>query len=360
MGAEYSYITEDYLSKKYSTHFTEDSVLINGSICPSQGLVDAVGMLASGERLEQNGKLVAVRTNTTVNFNELGNAGNSTIEYVGEICFIEHPWNIFLENGAQIRADYELVTNNRTSEPIEDLHTRVYNPESIFIEPGVKIKAAILNAEKGPIYLGKGSSVEEGAVVRGPFSLGEESTVNANARMRGDITIGPHCKVGGEVSNSVILGYSNKGHDGFLGNSVIGEWCNIGADTNISNLKNNYAMVKIWDYKKNRFSDTGQQFCGLLMGDHSKTGINTMLNTGTVVGVAANIFGAGFPRIFIPSFSWGGAAGFSTFRMSKVKDMANTSMGRRGGEFNALEEDILQHVFDQTVTYRVWDKSSES
>ena len=359
-GAEYSYLTEDYLATKFPVQASAETVLVNGSICPDQRLADTVCGLKEGERLEQNGRLIAARTTSAVQFNTLDKLGDSTVEYSGEICSIERPWHIFLENGSQIRADFDLITNNRNTASIEDPYTRVYNPDNIFIEPGVKIKAAILNAENGPIYLDKNSCVEEGAVIRGPFALGELSSVNANARMRGDITIGPHCRVGGEVSNAVIFGYSNKGHDGFLGNSVIGEWCNIGADTNISNLKNNYAKVKVWDYEKNSFSDSGEQFCGLLMGDHAKTGINTMFNTGTVVGVAANIFGAGFPRTFIPSFSWGGAAGFSTFRMNKVKEMVSISMTRRGGEFNAVEEAILHHVFDLTAKYRIWDKPGEA
>ncbi|RLD20447.1 MAG: glucose-1-phosphate thymidylyltransferase, partial [Bacteroidetes bacterium] len=201
----------------------------------------------------------------------------------------------------------------------------------------------------------KDSVIEEGAIVRGPFALGEDSTVNAQGRMRGDISIGPKCKVGGEVSNSVIFSHTNKGHDGFLGNSVLGEWCNIGADTNISNLKNNYTKVKVWDFAKEGFVNTGEQFCGLFMADHGKCGINTMFNTGTVVGVAANIFGSGFPRTFIPSFSWGGHAGFSTFKPVKVKEMAAVSMSRRGGEFNEVEENIINHLFEETKKYRTWE-----
>lgn len=360
LGGTYSYTTSDYLSAKFKSHFEQDNLFINGGICPDDQLAKAVAALSSEESLTQNGRLIAARTQQQSGFNPPGFKGSKQTEYTNEICVIERPWEIFLYNGAQIRIDFELVTKNRVSQPIDDPHTRVYSPENIFVEKGVKIKAAILNAENGPIYLAEGSKVEEGAVVRGPFSLGELSTVNANARMRGDITIGPHCRVGGEVSNSVLFGYSNKGHDGFLGNSVLGEWCNIGADTNISNLKNNYAKVKVWDFKKNGFIDTGQQFCGLLMGDHSKTGINTMFNTGTVVGVAANIFGSGFPRTFIPSFSWGGAGGFTTFRMNKVKEMAHTSMARRNGEFDAEEEAILQSIFDATASFRVWEKTGKS
>ena len=360
LGGEFSFLTVDYLSTKFKPIFTRDNLLINGGVCPNQQLTEAIELLAPEERLEQKGRLIALRTNQQPDLSTLGSAGTTKTEYSGEISIIDRPWDIFLKNGEQIRIDFDLITKNRQSQVINDPYTRVYNPENIFIEPGVKIKAAILNAENGPIYLGKDANVEEGAVVRGPFALGELSTVNANARMRGDITIGPHCRVGGEVTNSVLFGYSNKGHDGYLGNSVLGEWCNIGADTNVSNLKNNYAKVKVWDFKKNGFMDTGQQFCGLFMGDHSKTGINTMLNTGTVVGVAANIFGSGFPRIFIPSFSWGGAGGFTTFKMNKVREMAHTSMSRRNGEFNADEEAILQAVFDQTSQYRVWEKSDKS
>ena len=350
----------DYLTTKFKPVHAQDNILINGGVCPDPHLAETICNLSFGERLEQNGRLIALRTDRPYEQTALDSTGSSKTEYAGEICIVERPWDIFLLNGEQIRIDFDLITKNRQSQQINDPYTRVYNPENIFIEPGVKIKAAILNAENGPIYLGKDANVEEGAVVRGPFSLGELSTVNANARMRGDITVGPHCRVGGEVSNSVLFGYTNKGHDGFLGNSVLGEWCNIGADTNISNLKNNYAKVKVWDFKKNGFIDSGQQFCGLLMGDHSKTGINTMFNTGTIVGVAANIFGSGFPRTFIPSFSWGGAGGFSTFKMNKVKEMAHTSMARRNGEFDAEEEAILQAVYDKTAHYRVWDKSNKA
>jgi UDP-N-acetylglucosamine diphosphorylase/glucosamine-1-phosphate N-acetyltransferase len=276
-------------------------------------------------------------------------------EYTGKTIILSRPWHIYKEAGQQIRLDYELLTQNRKSEPISDPHTIVYGAENIFLEEGVRIKAAILNAENGPIYLGKESVIEEGAIVRGPFALGEDSTVNAQGRMRGDISIGPKCKVGGEVSNSVIFSHTNKGHDGFLGNSVVGEWCNIGADTNASNLKNNYTKIKIWDFAKEGFVNTNEQFCGLLMADHSKCGINTMFNTGTVVGVSANIFGSGFPRTYIPSFSWGGPAGFSTFKPLKVKEMATVSMSRRGGEFDDVEESIINHIFEETKKYRTWE-----
>jgi UDP-N-acetylglucosamine diphosphorylase/glucosamine-1-phosphate N-acetyltransferase len=234
----------------------------------------------------------------------------------------------------------------------------VYGADLIFVEEGAKIKAAVLNAENGPIYIGKNTEIQEGALIRGPFALCEGSTVNMGAKLRGDTTVGPFSKVGGEISNSVIFGYSNKGHEGFLGNSVLGEWCNLGADTNTSNLKNNYAPVKLWDYTKGGFANTGLQFCGLMMGDHSKCGINTMFNTGTVVGVGANIFGDGYPRNFIPSFSWGGAAGFSTFTLPKFEETAKAVFGRRGLEWTPQEKEIVEKVFELTKSFRIWDKTS--
>jgi UDP-N-acetylglucosamine diphosphorylase/glucosamine-1-phosphate N-acetyltransferase len=360
LDTEYSYLTQNYLAEKYAARFSGDNLLINGALCPDHSLTQEILALNQGEQLVADGQTLAFRTNKPISLAELSTLDLKLIEYKATFTIIERPWEIFLQNGAQIKVDYQQLTKGRTSAPITDQHTIVYNPEDIFLEEGASTKAAILNAENGPIYLGKNSSIEEGAVIRGPFAIGEDSTVNANARMRGDITIGPHCKVGGEVSNSVLFGYSNKGHEGFLGNSVLGEWCNIGADTNISNLKNNYAKVKVWDFAKNGFTDTGQQFCGMMMGDHSKTGINTMLNTGTVIGVAANIFGSGFPRTFIPSFSWGGAAGFTTFRMNKVNEMAEVSMSRRGGAYDDVEERILQHIYEQTAAYRVWEKPTKS
>lgn len=349
-----SHITENYLSRKYQGPSTrEDIVIINGGVIPDKSLVERILMLKNSEAISKNGMLLAVKLDQFDTYEGLSNIEGK--EYEDEVQFISKPWHIFKETGDQIRRDYEIVTKGRESNLISDEHTIVYSKENIFLEDGVSIKAAILNAERGPIYLGKNSAIEEGAVIRGPFSLGEESIINAKARIRGDSSIGLKCKVGGEVSNSVIFSHTNKGHDGFLGNSVLGEWCNIGADTNISNLKNNYSKVKVWDFEKEGFINTGEQFCGLLMGDHSKSGINTMFNTGTVVGVAANIFGAGFPRSFIPSFSWGGQTGFTTFFLAKVKEMASVSMSRRGGVYDETEEEIFNHLFDLTSKFRIWE-----
>jgi len=353
LDSKASHLTEDYLTAKYPVSYQEENIYIIGNLCPNEELVSAIEGLAFNQKLVKEGFILASKQGKAV-ASEIGESCEA-IEFDGEITQITHNWDIFKNNGDQIRADYELITKGRKSQPIGDPYTRTYNIENIFIEEGASIKDTTLNAENGPIYIGKNAHVEEGAVIRGPFAICHNSTVNSNARMRGDITIGPWSKVGGEVSNSVIFGFSNKGHDGFLGNSVLGEWCNIGADTNTSNLKNNYDLIKVWDYDKGGFINTGEQFCGLMMGDHSKCGINTMFNTGTIVGVAANIFGAGFPRTFIPSFAWGGPAGFNTFKLPKVYEMADAAMKRRHGDFNEIEKGIISNVFELEAPYRTWE-----
>ncbi len=258
---------------------------------------------------------------------------------------IRNNWDIFVLNGGQIRADFTLF-DMKHSQPIDDKHTIVYNKENIFVEEGVKIRAAILNAESGPIFIGRNAEIQEGSVIKGPFALCEGAVINMGAKMRGDTTIGPYSKVGGEINNSVIFGYSNKAHDGFLGNSVIGEWCNLGADTNTSNLKNNYSNVKVWSYLFNDYIDSDRQFCGLMMGDHSKAGINTMFNTGTVVGVNANIFGGGFPPKFIPSYAWGGSEGFQRFEFDKAMQVASKVMERRNIMLENEDYEILKYVYN--------------
>ncbi|MDX5421602.1 MAG: GlmU family protein [Hymenobacteraceae bacterium] len=358
MGEAVSYLTQPYLQDKFSLYFDTRNVYINGAICPDEEIVAAIRDLKIGEALYHQGMLLAINGDNLElhDLEELVNYASTKMVECDSCTIIRDVWEIFQFNGQQIRSDFALITQGRQSQPVGDRHSIVYNEENIFIEEGVKIRAAILNAENGPIYLGKNAQVHEGAVIRGPFALGEESHVNVGGKMRGDVTIGPFCKVGGEVAASVIFGYTNKGHEGYLGNSVLGEWCNIGADTNTSNLKNNYAEVKIWNYAKGGFKNTGQQFCGLMMGDHSKCGINTMFNTGTVVGVSANIFGAGYPRNFIPSFSWGGASGFETFQLRKACEVAEKVMERRHKDLDEVERAILAHVFEQTQQYRVWDK----
>lgn len=362
LGQPTFYLTEPYLQAKFPAGAVSGPALvINGAVLPDDLLTQQVRNLPPGRALVDGDLLVAAHLPDAGQVAELIQDGlTDTVEVVEPVTLLGELWHLFLHNGAEIRQDFALLTRGRQSAPVSDPHTIVYGAENIFIEPGVKIRAAILNAEEGPIYLGKNSQVHEGAIIRGPLALCEGSHINVGAKMRGDNTVGPYCKVGGEVGNSIFFGYSNKGHDGYLGNSVIGEWCNLGADTNTSNLKNNYAPIKIWSHVAGRFVNTGQQFCGLMMGDHSKCGINTMFNTGTVVGVGANIFGAGFPRTFIPSFSWGGAAGFETFKLPKVAEVAEHVMARRQLAYDAVEQGIMKDVFEQTAKDRVWEKASNN
>ena len=274
-------------------------------------------------------------------------------EYIfpGEYVAIQNLWDIFVENGTQIVSDYELLTANQTTQPLTDPHTRCYAPENIFIEKGVTIRAAILNAEDGPIYLGRNATISEGAIIQGPFALGEGAVIGQGAKIRPNTTVGPYCKVGGEVNNSVFFGYSNKGHDGYLGNSVIGEWCNLGANTNNSNLKNDFTNVKLYNYATQNLEDTGRIFCGLFMGDYTKAGISTMFNTGTVVGVNVNVFGAGFQPKHIPSFSWGGAAeGFAPYRFDKALTVIKETMRRREFAFDDKREAILQSILNDRMS----------
>lgn len=335
-----AFATEEYLQGKFGQPYSNKSLWINASVLPDEALVLELKKLKNQSALFKNDQPIAFWSTSLLDLDKV-----IKNEYHNDISSISRNWDIFKKNGEEIRSDYQLITNGRVSQDIQDPHTRVYGSD-IFIEDGVSIKAAILNAENGPIYIGRNAEVQEGAIIRGPFSLGESSVVNMGAKIRGDTTIGPYSKAGGEISNSVIMGFSNKGHDGFLGNSVIGEWCNIGADTNNSNLKNNYSEIKMWDYLQNTFIDTGLQFCGLIMGDHSKTGINTMFNSGTTVGVSTNIFGSGFPRTQIPSFSWGGASGLTLYQIEKALETAASVMSRRNLSLTNEDKAILRHIFE--------------
>ncbi|RLD60267.1 MAG: glucose-1-phosphate thymidylyltransferase [Bacteroidetes bacterium] len=344
-----STLTERYLEKKFPVVKDKDNILINGSVCPTPELVKEIEGLKSNQALVNSDSIIALHLKEE----DLDNTGEMDIEGIDEvethldIKKINNVWEIFSKNGDAIRNDFELLTKNRKSEKLSDTNG-VLGQENVFIEKGAKVEFATLNASTGPIYIGKDAEIMEGAVIRGPFALCNNSTVKMSAKIYGPTTIGPHCKVGGEINNSVFFGYSNKAHDGFLGNSVIAEWCNLGADTNNSNLKNSYDNVKLWNYPQSTFVSTGRQFCGLIMGDHSKTGINTMFNTGTVVGVNANIFGSGFQRNFIPSFSWGGTKGFKTFNIKKALEIAEMVYSRRNLGFDKIDKDILQYVFELT------------
>lgn len=342
-------ITEDYLSEKYPMVEMEENVMINASYLPNIELVEMVKSLKENQAIFKGENIIAFfakEAQDNIDFNAF-----EALEFNESIIQIENTWDIFSKNGEAIQNDFNLITKNRKSQPIPTSNN-VIAPENIFIEEGAKLEFTTLNATNGSIYIGKNAEVMEGSIIRGAFALCEGSTIKLGAKIYGPTTVGPHSKVGGEVNNSVVFGYSNKGHDGFLGNSVLGEWCNLGADTNNSNLKNNYAEVRLWDYKTEGFAKTGLQFCGLMMGDHSKCGINTMFNTGTVVGVSANIFGSGFPRNFVPSFSWGGNSGFTTYLTKKAFEVSKVVMERRKIEFTEQDQAILEHVFEETKKYR--------
>lgn len=349
LGYTTTTLTEEYLMEKYPMVEMEQNIMINASFLPNPILIDMVQNLNPKEAILFGEEIIAFHTHNTqedIDFDEY-----ELIEYEGDVLRIENTWDIFAKNDAAIREDFELLTEDRFSQPIPK-SVNVIAPENIFIEEGAKLEFVTLNASTGPIYIGKNAEIMEGSVIRGPFALCEEAQVKLATKVYGATTVGPHCRIGGEVNNSVLFGYSNKGHDGFLGNSVLGEWCNIGADSNNSNLKNNYEEVRLWSYETEGFARTGLQFCGLMMGDHSKCGINTMFNTGTVVGVSANIFGSGFPRNFVPSFSWGGASGFTTYITKKAFETAKIVMSRRHVEFTEQDAKILEHVFEETKKYR--------
>lgn len=351
--ATISYITEDYLSTKYASSFSDDNYYINGRVIASDDLLKAITALESNSSMWREDTLIAIRSGESFTNFESIKESNFNRSNLDSASFVDFTYDIFHKNGEEIKNDFQLITKDRKSAAISE--TNIVIGSNIFVEEGAIIEAAVLNSKNGPIYIGKNAEVMEGATVRGPLVLCDDSTIKMGAKIYGDTTIGPSCKVGGEVSNSVFYAHSNKGHDGFLGNSVIGEWCNLGADTNSSNLKNNYAPVKLWNYTKNRFTPTGLQFCGLIMGDHSKCGINTMFNTGTVIGVSANIFGASFPRNFVPSFTWGGASGFATYAIPKAFETARIVMLRRKIELDEIEKEILNTVFTKSAEQRFWE-----
>ncbi|WP_299317770.1 GlmU family protein [uncultured Maribacter sp.] len=342
-------LTEEYLSVKYPVNLEESNVFIDASVLPSNELLKAVKALRSGERLMSGELVLAYLAATSKNVDELSDF--NIVEFKDDIVQINNTWDIFDKNADILQFDFDFITKGRKSQPISDTN-RLIHPERIFLEEGAKVEFSILNATEGPIYLGKNSEIWEGSLIRGGLALCNNAIIKMGGKLYGATTIGPFSKVCGEVSNSVIFGYSSKGHEGYLGNAVLGEWCNIGADSNNSNLKNNYAKVRLWDYATERFEQTGLQFCGLMMGDHSKTAINTMFNTGTVIGVNSNIYVPGFPRNFVPSFSWGGASGFTAYQPVKAFDAAKVMMARRGVGFNDVEADILTHVFELTKKWR--------
>ena len=349
LGSTTTTITEDYLSDKFPMVEMQENVLINASYLPNGSLVDMVVKLRENEAIFKGEEVIAFYSKGTQE--EVDFSSYRQIEFNDGVLQIVNTWDIFSKNGEALQADFDFLTAGRKSAPISGTNHLIH-PENIFLEEGASVEYSVLNATEGPIYLGKDSQVWEGNLIRGAFALCDNAVVKMGAKVYGATTIGPYGKVCGEISNSVIFGYSSKGHEGYLGNAVLGEWCNIGADSNNSNLKNNYAKVRMWNYGSESFEQTGLQFCGLMMGDHSKTAINTMFNTGTVIGVNCNIYVPGFPRNFVPSFSWGGASGFSTYTTSKAFEAAEVMMARRGVVFDETEAKILEHVFEQTKKWR--------
>jgi len=328
------FITEKYLAVKFKPLKTTSAITVAGNIKPDKEIIKWVSTLKNGEKLEVNGQWVASK----------GVAKKTVKKEKANLLFIENAWDIFQKNGEAIHVDFAILTAKRKSQPLGK-NNQSLKSSRIFIEKGAKVNFSILNASEGPIYIGKDAEVMEGTIIRGPFALCEHGTVKMAAKIYGPTTVGPYCKVGGEISNSIFQAYSNKGHDGFLGNSVIGEWCNFGADTNSSNLMNTYGKLKIYSYKTSKLEQTPITFCGVLMGDHSKTGINTMLNTATVVGVSANIFGAGFPAKYVPSFTWGGTQSSEKFKLDKAFEVAENMMQRRDLKLSQADKKIMSHIF---------------
>ncbi len=326
------------LSSSYKSTEKHSGLFINASFLPSKPLWEKISQLKDGEAISSKGEMIAFCSDKTIGIDDIQPEKNLEVDI--ELKQLNYYWDIFKALDDAIHLDFELL--GASTHPSSELHAAEIIGDDLFISEGVDISGAIINTKTGPVILGKGAQVMEGVSIRGPLVLGDHSVLKMGAKIYGASSFGPHCKVGGEVSNSFIQGYSNKGHDGFLGNSVIGAWCNFGADTNVSNLKNNYSNVKVWDYKTEGYIDSGEQFCGLCMGDHAKTGINTMLNTGTVIGVSANVFGSGFPPKFIPSFSWGGEK--VEYDLEKALDTARRVMSRRNIELSKADTDILSHI----------------
>lgn len=347
-GQSVSFKTDECLHDLFPPLEQRAERLVYAGLLCTDELVGRVMDLKHGQVLTANGRPIACCSDNIsgdeLDQDQIGDKWEQ-VEVGHHVIRIDHPWHIFQHCAQAIEVDLQLIVGKRTTQNLSASNIVIGDPGLIFLEEGAEIEACTLNTINGPIYLGKDSTVMEGCNIRGPFALGEKAQLKMGARIYGACSLA-ECRVGGEVNNSVILGYSNKGHDGFLGNSVLGEWCNLGADTNNSNLKNNYGEVRVYSYGEDRMKGTGLQFCGLIMGDHSKAGINTMFNTGTVVGVCANVFGGGFPPKHIPSFAWGGADGFVPYEMEKALTTAHNVMGRRdvhmGPEHIALLQEIKE------------------
>jgi UDP-N-acetylglucosamine diphosphorylase/glucosamine-1-phosphate N-acetyltransferase len=363
LNAQVSYITQDYLSKKFPIAINSDNLIINGALLPNPKILALIKQLGIGEAILFHDRLVAARIdehqfNQLIQDKPIDELDGIEIDEDSEPVFVNQLWDLFRLNGDEIIRDFELLAKSRKSVPLPK-HVAQFGDQPVFVEEGAILRPCTINTEEGPVYIGKNAEVMEGVSIRGPFSMGEHSVLKMGAKVYSNSSMGEYCKVGGEINNVNFHSYSSKAHDGFLGNAVIGAWCNLGADSNNSNLKNNYAKVKLWNYPAGSFVDTGLQFCGLIMGDHTKCGINTMFNTGTVIGVSSNIFGSGFPRNFIPSFSWGGASGYKTFTVGKALETAEIVMRRRNLEMNEIEEAIIRKVYEISGEYRAWETNKK-
>jgi UDP-N-acetylglucosamine diphosphorylase/glucosamine-1-phosphate N-acetyltransferase len=359
LNASISYALPEYLQEKFPLQLEDENLLIQSNMLPSSQLLEIMPTLSKGEFLVCQDEWIAARLSKeqTLEFLSGQNFNAFKKQSVDSYLMrrIQNLWEIFQWNAYELEADFLLLTRGRSSVRAEDTNKIIGS--NIFIEEGAVISSSIINTTNGPVYIGKNAEIMEGCMIRGGLALCENAQLKMGAKIYGATTIGPDSRVGGEVNNSVIQGYSNKAHDGFLGNSVVGEWCNIGADSNNSNLKNNYEQVKLWNYHEKKFKPTGSIFCGLMMGDHAKCGINTMFNTGTVVGYGANVFGDGFPRQYIPEFAWGGAAGFSTFQLDKFFQTASAVVHRRGYEFTVQDQSIARCIFNESMPSRSWEKN---
>lgn len=356
LAGEFSYSTVGYLSEKYPMKAAEENLFIASNIIATEQLARRLVSLEPGEVLMADtmaGQRVLVGFKGGANrLDEVIHSMPGGIVYEEKVDAINYVYDIFLLNGRQIEADFDVLTAGREGQSIPRSNTVIGDPERIYIESGAIVEGVVLNASHGPIYVGRHVEIMEGSCLRGPIALGEHSTVNMGTRIYPGTSLGPWCKVGGELNNVVIFGFTNKAHDGFLGNAVIGEWCNLGAGCVASNLKNDYTEIKLWNYPSHRFLRTGLQFCGLIMADHSKAGINTMFNTATVVGVGVNIHGSGFPRNFIASFSEGGPSGFTDLPMEKFFDIAKRMMARRGRSLSEADNRIFHAIRELAENYK--------
>jgi len=354
-----SFITSEYLTARYPIAIHDENLVISGTALPNARLVKLIGDLKPNEALIAGGDLIAANI-PGAEFDSIID-GTFAHEIAGykltetPVLQLRRLWDLLRYSRDEIQCDFDLITRNRTSEKLHESNTVIGDPGELFCEPGATVYGATINCQGGPVYIGKNVSILEGCLIRGPVAICEGAVLKMGAKIYGPTTIGPFSKVGGEINHSTIMGYSNKAHDGYLGNSIIGEWCNLGAGTNISNLKNTYKDVRMWDYVERDYTDSGQLFLGVVIGDHTKCGISTMLNTGTVIGISANIFGTGYPQTFIPSFAWGGIQGWETFRLDKAIETAARVMARREIPFSSYDQDIFRHVFQHSAEWRIWD-----